>query len=344
MVTMVARAGWSVSSRRIAEMLAMGLIPMMLLFLPIAIQVVLGQTFLYTWNDPEVVKESALLTHKASYLNSTWFVIRYLSYAVVLCGLATYFFRTSLQQDKSGDPALTLQMERTSTWGLFLFAAAVTFAAVDWVMSLTPEWYSTIFGVYYFAGSVVAFMAFMILTLMTLQSRGLLSNVVTVEHFHDFAKFMLGITCFWAYIGFSQFFLIWYANIPEETFFYLLRMGGQEMKLPWSTVSLALVFGCFVLPFVLLLNRPIKRSRTPLFVMALFILGMRYVDMFWLIRPSLKIADDAVPGPTFGLVDVCCLVGIFAIWLGSVVAIASNRPIVAISDPRLRESLAFRNH
>ena len=338
-VTLLTRAGWSVGMRRVAEMTAMGLAPLMLLFLPIALSVLFGSSALYSWNDPAEVEASVVLQSKASYLNAGFFFVRYLVYATVFIGLSRYYFRTSLRQDKSGDPQLTLQMERTSTWGAYLFAGSLTFAAVDWMMSLQPEWFSTIFGVYYFAGSAVACLAFLIITLMTLQSRGLLRGVVTVEHYHDLGKLMFGFTCFWAYIAFSQYFLIWYANIPEETRFYLVRQGGQELKTGWPYVSMALIIGCFILPFVGLMSRTIKRNRTTLFFWAIFILGMRYVDMYWLIRPNLKSFVE----PTFGLVDISCIIGIVAIWLGSIVWIASNRPIVAISDPRLPESLAFKN-
>lgn len=342
-VTLLTRAGWSVGMRRVAEMIAQGVLPLMILFLPIALSVLLGSSALYPWNNPELVSESELLQKKTGYLNSGFFFIRYLIYSAVFIGLARYYFRTSLKQDGSGDPELTLQMERTSTWGAYLFAGSLTFAAVDWMMSLQPDWFSTIFGVYYFAGSAVACLAFMIIVLMTLQSRGLLRGVVNVEHFHDLGKLMFGFTCFWAYIAFSQYFLIWYANIPEETRFYLVRQGGQELETGWPYVSLALITGCFVLPFVGLMSRTIKRNRTTLFFWAIFILGMRYVDMYWLIRPNYQPTPDAILGPTFGLVDILCLIGIFFIWLGSIVWIASNRPIVAISDPRLPESLAFKN-
>ena len=330
--------------RRVAEMSAMGIIPLMILFLPIIVLVLMGNSDLYRWNNPQLVAASELLQKKASYLNSTWFAIRYFAYAVVLGGLANYFFRTSLAQDKTGDPKTTLKMETNATWMAYLFAFSLTFVAFDWMMSLDPEWFSTIFGVYYFAGAAVACLAFLIITLMTLQSRGLLKGVVTVEHYHDLGKLMFGFSCFWAYIGFSQYFLIWYANIPEETRWYLTRQGGQDFRgTEWTNVSLAIIIGCFCLPFVGLMSRHVKRNRTLLFCWACFILAMRYVDMYWVIRPTYQPDPNEILGPTWGLTDLLCIIGIGGVWLGSLVWIASNKPIVAIGDPRLPESLAFKN-
>ncbi|MBY0587506.1 quinol:cytochrome C oxidoreductase [bacterium] len=341
LVSFITRSGWNAGLRRVAEMVAMGLFPMMILFAPIALLVIMGNSDLYRWNDAKYMQSSELLSKKLPFLNAQFFVIRYGIYAVVLCGLARYFFRTSLAQDKTGDPALTLQMERTSTWGAFLFAFALTFAAVDWMMTLDPEWYSTIFGVNYFAGGAVAAHAFLIVATMTLQSRGLLKNI-TVEHFHDLAKLMFGFTCFWAYTAFSQYFLIWYANIPEETKFFLFRQGGQELQTGWPNVSLALIIGCFILPFVGMMARGIRRNRNMVFFWALFILATRYLDMYWIIRPNYQPKADVLLGPTFGLVDVLCLIGIGGIWLGSVVFIAGRHPIVAIGDPRLKDSLRHK--
>jgi hypothetical protein len=338
LVSFITRAGWNAAIRRVAEMVAMGVFPMMVLFAPIAVLVFLGNDDLYKWNNAEYMNSSELLSKKLPYLNANFFLIRYGLYALILCGLARYFFRSSLSQDKTGNPETTLQMERTSTWGAFLFAGALTFAAVDWMMTLDPEWYSTIFGVNYFAGGAVAAHAFLILAIMVLQSRGLLRHV-TVEHFHDLAKLAFGFTCFWAYTAFSQYFLIWYANIPEETKFFLFRQGGQDLETGWPMVSMALIFGCFILPFVGMMSRTIRRSRNMMFFWSIFLLATRYLDMYWIIRPNYQPDPSKLLGPTFGLVDVLCLVGLSAIWLGSMVLIASNHPLSAIGDPRLKDSL-----
>lgn len=343
LVTTITRAGWNATSRRVSEILAMGLLPLFVLFLPIIVLLLWGNDDLYIWNNADFMASSKILQQKVSYLNSTWFTIRYVIYGVILCGMAIYFFRTSLSQDKSADPKETLRRETNATWMAFLFAGALTFSAVDWMMTLDPEWYSTIFGVYFFAGSAVAALAYMIIVLMVLQSRGLLRGVVNVEHFHDYAKLMFGFTCFWAYIAFSQYFLIWYANIPEETKFFLVRQGGQALETNWPYVSLALIAGCFVLPFVGMMARSIRRNRNLLFGWAVFLLAMRYLDMYWVIRPSYQPDPAVLQGPTWGLTDILCIIGIGGIWLGTIVRIASNRPILAIGDPRLPESLAFKN-
>jgi hypothetical protein len=341
LISFITRSGWNAGLRRVAEIVAMGLFPMMLLFAPIAVLVLMGNADLYKWNNVDYMNSSELLRKKLPFLNATFFVVRYGIYAVVLGGLARFFFRTSLAQDKSGDPELTLRMERTSTWGAFLFAFALTFASIDWMMTLDPEWYSTIFGVNYFAGGAVAAHAFLIVTIMTLQNRGLLKNV-TVEHFHDLAKLMFGFTCFWAYTAFSQYFLIWYANIPEETKFFLFRQGGQDLQTGWPWVSMALIVGCFVLPFVGIMARGIRRNRNLVFFWAIFILATRYLDMYWIIRPNYQPDPSKLLGPTFGLVDILCFIGIGGIWLGALVFIAASHPIVAIGDPRLKDSLRHK--
>jgi hypothetical protein len=338
LVSMITRAGWNAAIRRVAEIVSMGLVPLMIAFAPIAVLVFMGNDDLYKWNNAEYMNSSELLQKKIPYLNANFFIIRYGIYALVLCGLARYFYRSSLAQDKTGDPESTLRRERTATWGAFLFAFALTFVSVDWMMTLDPEWYSTIFGVNYFAGGAVAAHAFMILSIMTLQSRGLLKHV-TVEHFHDLAKLMFGFTCFWAYTAFSQYFLIWYANIPEETKFFLFRQGGQELQTGWPNVSMALIIGCFILPFVGMMARGIRRSRNLMFLWSIFILATRYLDMYWIIRPNYQPKAGELLGPTFGLVDILCLVGLGGIWLGMIVLIASSHPITAIGDPRLKDSL-----
>ena len=327
------RAGWSVAVRRIAELLAANILTVAALFLPILLSVILGSSALYEWLDAEHVAADPILSHKHVYLNAPFFILRSLVYFGVWGGLAWFFWRRSLDQDESGDTNLTLKMERVSYPGLFLFALTLTFAAIDWLMSLTPHWYSTIIGVYYFSGAIVGALAMMILLLVVLQKRGRLASVVSIEHYHDLGKLLFGFIVFWGYIAFSQYMLIWYANIPEETVWYLPRQQG-----PWVIVSLLLLFGHLIIPFFGLMSREIKRHKALLGFWAVWMLVVHWLDMFYLVMPNVK--SDGLP---LGLVDLCCLAGCGLLYLAGLLWLAGNRSLVPVGDPRLRESLKFEN-
>jgi len=323
------RAGWSVVVRRVAEAVAAN-VWLMAVF---AIPVVLGMNHLYPWTDAAAAAHDPLLAGKVGFLNPTFFVIRLIVY-FLLCGLmASFLHRTSVAQDSSGESALTLRMERLSAPGMVLFALSINFAAFDLLMSLDPHWFSTIFGVYYFSVSVVAFLAVMPKILYALQSRGILKNAITVEHYHDFGKLLFGFNVFWAYIAFSQYMLIWYGNIPEETEWFLKRQTGD-----WATVSLILIFGHFVLPFLLLVSRAIKRRPALLAVTGGYVAAMCWVDLYWLVIPEFS------PGVArFGLLDILCFLGLNGLWSAGLLLRLRRHSVIAEKDPRLEESLAFEN-
>jgi hypothetical protein len=323
------RAGWSVVVRRVAEVLAGNVWLMAVLVIP----VVLGMDHLYHWTDTAAAAHDPLLAGKLGFLNPTFFVVRLFAYFMIWGVMASFLHRTSIAQDRSGDPALTLRMERFSAPGMVLFALSLNFAAFDLLMSLDPHWFSTIFGVYYFAVSVVAFLAVMPKILYGMQTRGILKNAVTVEHYHDFGKLLFGFTVFWAYIAFSQYMLIWYGNLPEETEWFLKRQTGE-----WTTVSLILIFGHFVVPFLLLVSRFIKRRPLLLALTGGYVALMCWVDIYWLVIPEFS------PGVArFGLLDVLCLLGMNGVFSAVVLFRLSRHSVVAEKDPRLEESLAFEN-
>ncbi|MFI4874900.1 MAG: quinol:cytochrome C oxidoreductase, partial [Blastopirellula sp. JB062] len=201
------RAGWSASIRRITEVMAMTLAPMAVLFLPILFSVLSGSHALFEWNDAEVMEHEALMAGKEPYLNSTFFTIRAVLYFAVWIAAAWYFLSKSTAQDETGDPDLTLRMESKSPLVVAAFALTVTFASFDWAMSLDPRWFSTIFGVYFFAGAMLSFFCFTLISCATLQSWGKLGEVITVERYHDLSKFIFGFVFFWGYIAFSQYLL-----------------------------------------------------------------------------------------------------------------------------------------
>lgn len=329
----VSKAGWSVTVRRLAEVLA-GAIPLWaVLFLPILVPMLWGNHSLYVWNDAKAVAADELLRHKAPYLNLPFFIARCAGYFVIWALLARFFLGRSVQQDRSGLLTLTLRMERMSPAALLLLAVTVTFAAFDWLMSLEPHWFSTIYGLYYFAGAMVGALAAIILLAIACQSAGRLQHLVTVEHYHDLGKFLFAFVVFWGYMAFSQYLLIWYANLPEETVWYAPRHTGA-----WGTVSLVLVFGHLLIPFLGMMSRHAKRRKWLLGFWAVWLLVVHWIDLYWLVMPSF----DAARVP-FGLLDVACLAGQGCVFFAAVVWSGSGEALVPLRDPRLAESLAFEN-
>lgn len=327
------RAGWSASLRRLAEILGANAGVMALLFLPILVIVLMGNHSLYEWADPSHVAEDHLLQHKQPYLNVPFFIGRAAVYFLFWWVAGRFYLSRSVAQDSSGDPALTLQMERWSGPIIILFALTVTFAAFDWLMSLDPHWYSTIYGVYYFAGAIVSFVGAITLIAVLLQSTGRLTTAIHVEHYHDLGKLLLAFVIFWGYIAFSQYMLIWYGNIPEETIWYLARQTG-----PWGYVSLALLFGHLLIPFFGLLPRMMKRRKMLLAGWGVWILAFHWLDIYWLVMPRLG-ADGFPPG----LIDLSLLLGTGGLYLAGLIRVAGAHSLVALRDPRLAEALAFEN-
>ncbi len=323
------RAGWSVVVRRVAEVVAGNVWLMAVLAIPI----VLGMDHLYHWTDTAAAAHDPLLAGKVGFLNPGFFLVRLIAYFLIWGVMASFLHRTSIAQDTSGDPALTLKMERLSAPGMVLFALSLNFAAFDLLMSLDPHWFSTIFGVYYFSASVVAFLAVMPKILYGLQMRGILTNAVTVEHYHDVGKLLFGFIVFWAYIAFSQYMLIWYGNLPEETEWFLKRQTGE-----WTTVSLLLIFGHFLVPFLLLISRAIKRRPLLLALTGGYVALMCWIDIYWLVVPEFS------PGVArFGMLDILCLLGMSGVYSAAVVLRLKRHSVVAEKDPRLEESLAFES-
>lgn len=323
------QAGWSVVLRRISEDI-MGTLPFLaLLFLPLLL---FGMGDLFRWSHAEAMHDPLLL-HKRPYLNVKFFVIRNVLYFAVWSAMAFWFGRQSRLQDATGDHELTRRMRRWSAPGLILFALTVTFFAFDWLMSLEPEWYSTIFGVYFFAGSAMAFFAFLALVVIAARRAGLLAEVLTIEHQHDVGKLLLTFVAFWAYMAFSQFLLIWYANLPEETSFFAQRYAGS-----WLTAGAVLVFGHFLVPFFLLLSRAAKRNAKALAALSVWLLAMHLLDLYWLVMPKLH-PVGIIPS----LLDATALIGCCGVFLAAFGGALKRQALVPLRDPRLPESLTFEN-
>ncbi|WP_417379629.1 quinol:cytochrome C oxidoreductase [Gimesia sp.] len=339
MIQQLTRAGWSVVLRRLSEFISMGVIPLSVLVLPIVLLTLMGNDTLYQWANTKTVADDHLLHAKSPYLNTGFFAVRYLIYFGSWIFLARFFLNKSVAQDETGDPELTLLMERRSGPALLLYAFTISFAAIDFLMSLDAHWFSTIFGIYYFAAGLVGFFSFLAISLIFLRSKGLLREPVTVEHLHDVGKLLFAFNCFWAYIAISQYLLIWYANIPEETSFFLPR---QEQG--WGVVSLMLVIGHFAIPFVFFMSRWMKRNPKTLFFWAVYLLIMNWVDIFWLVMPNIAF-DGVKSAVTFQmvLINVCCTIGVGGIFVAGILKYAGEKSVMPVRDPRLEESLKFHN-
>ena len=329
LIQYAAQGGWGIVLRRIGETVFATIPAMAVLFLPL----VLGLRDLYSWSVPGAAEHDALLRWKAPYLNVPFFLIRAAVYFGAWSLIAVFYYRVSRDQDGTGDPAPSARLRRLAGPAIIVLALTQSLASVDWIMSLTPHWYSTIFGVYFFSGAFVGFIALLSIVAPAMRRAGLLETVISTEHLHDVGKLLFGFTAFWAYIAFSQFLLIWYANLPEETIWYRARLEGS-----WMAVSLLLMLGHFAAPFFYLMGRPVKRKGWTLAIGGLWILAMHFVDLYWQIMPTLH-----PEGVRVSVMDVAAFVAIGGCFVAAVTWLMRRQALVPLRDPRIAESLAFEN-
>jgi hypothetical protein len=329
LIQYAAQGGWGVVLRRIGETVFAMLPLMAVLFVPI----LFGLHDLFEWTHPEAVEQDALLQWKSPYLNVPFFLIRAALFFGIWSFIALIYYRGSRGQDATGDPSVSARLRKFAGPGIIVLALTQTFAAVDWIMSLTPHWYSTMFGVYFFAGSFVGFIALLSVLAAAMRGAGLLDTVITAEHLQDVGKLMFGFMVFWSYIAFSQFFLIWYANLPEETVWYQARLEGS-----WLTVSVFLMVGHFVAPFFYLMGRAVKRRNATLAVGGAWLLVMHFVDLYWQVMPTLH-----PEGFSPSALDVTAFLAVGGCFVGAASWLMRRQALVPLRDPRLAESLAFEN-
>lgn len=333
MVQYVARGAWGVVIRRVLEAGTRTLPLMAVLFVPL----IFGIPFLYEWSHEEAVRESEILQLKHGYLNTPLFLIRTAIYFAVWLLLTFLLNRWSDRQDETGDYRFGNLARNLSGPGIVAFALTLTFASVDWIMSLDPEWYSTIFGILYMVGSGLSAMAFVIIVMVLLSEREPFKPILTAMHFHDLGKLLLAFVMLFAYISLSQFLIIWMGNLPEEIPWYLRRMRG-----PWQYLSFALVMLHFAVPFLLLLSRNLKRRPRTLARVAALILVMRLVYEFWIIAPEVVDRPRGVPHFTpfhFHFLDLLLPIGIGGIWLAVFIWQLRRRPILPVHDSLLERAL-----
>lgn len=311
---------WGFPIRRLLEAAALTLPLLALLFLPL----LFGLGELYAWARPAAVAADPLLQHKQPYLNTPFFIVRAAIYFAFWIGLASFLSRWSLQQDRTGDPGLARRMRSLSRFGLVIYMLTVTFASIDWVMSIEPDWYSTIYGLIYIAGHGLAGFSAAILTAALLKNRQPLAGVVTPDTFGDLGGLLMTFVMFWAYVALSQFLLIWSGNLPEEVIWYEHRIQGG-----WNWIIIFVIVFQFAGPFLLLLARQVRRTDRALAALALTILIVHLADLFWLVVPPFRQAGISMHWP-----DAAAPIGIGGIWVAAFVWLLDRRPLLALHDPR----------
>jgi hypothetical protein len=319
---------WGLVIRRVLEASTRVLPLMALLFIPI----ILGAKSIYPWTHPEKM-ETPALELKAHYLNLPFFTVRALIYFAFWIGVAYFLNRWSLEQDRTADRDFAKRMRLLSGPGLVFFVVSVTFASIDWAMSLNPEWASTIYGLIYVGAWSLSALAFTIAVMAVLADREPMAAVVKPSHFQDLGKLLLALVMLWAYFAFSQFLIIWSGNIPEEIDYYLPRVKGV-----WGAIALLVVIFHFALPFLLLLSRQRKRDPHQLVLIAGIVLIMRLVDIFWMIDP-----EFAHEGFHLNWLDFISPIAFGGIWLAAFVWQLEKRPLIPINDPQY-ESLVTHAH
>jgi hypothetical protein len=324
---------WGFVIRRLLESGARTLPLMVVLFIPI----IFGMHNLYEWMDADVVANDPVLKIKSAYLNETGFLFRAVIYFAIWLGMTFFLTKWSRTQDQTGDPGLKSRMINLSGPGIPVFILAVTFASTDWVMSLEPHWFSTIFGFIFVVGQVLAAMAMCIIWVVNLSDADVYSEIDASKYLSDLGTLMFAFTVLWAYVSFSQYLIIWSANLAEEAPWYIKRGQGG-----WEIMSVGLILFHFVLPFFLLLQRAIKRRAQLLLVIAVLMLVMRYVDLYWYIAPSFSHGGLSTFHPHW--LDLTIPLSIGGFWLAFFTMQLKRVALVPLHDPRMAETFAGEGH
>lgn len=321
---------WGMMIRRMCEAGART-VPFMILGV---IPILASLPVLYPWARPDA-SQDVVLRSKAAYLNAPFMIVRTVFYFAVWTFYAWRLSRWSAEQDSRHDRALIDRMRRVSAPGLVVFTFVTTFAFIDWIMSLEPHWFSTIYGAMYVIGQVLEAFAFTIALVIVLSDREPLSRYVTKQHLHDLGNMMFAFMVLWAYLSFSQFIIIWSGNLPDEIPWYLRRLRGG-----WGWVALSLVVFHFAAPFVLLLMRGVKRNAQRLLGVCALLLLFRLIDVYWIVEPAFYNQKLSVHW-----LDFVMPLAVGGLWLGGFFSVLRSRPLVPVGDPRLegapRETVAF---
>jgi hypothetical protein len=325
---------WGLVTRRVLESSTRTFPLLALLFIPL----LFGLKSIFPWASPEKLAASPELNHaveqKHLYLNVGFFIARALFYFFVWIIVTRLLNHWSAEQDRTGERSLTRKLQGLSGPGLVLYGLTVTFASIDWAMSLDPQWFSTIYGLLFMGGQGLAAMAFVIAVMVLLAGRKPMSDVIKASHLHDLGKLMLAFLMIWAYFAFSQFLIIWAGNLPEEIPFYVRRIQSS-----WKYVGLGLIVLHFALPFVLLLSRDLKRNGRRLSMVAIGVIVMRFVDLIWLTGPGLHNGTFRLSFMDW-ILDLLLLAGIGGVWLWFFATQLKSRPLLPINDPDIESVFA----
>jgi hypothetical protein len=328
---------WGMVGRRIFEA-GSRLLPIVLI---LAVPVIIGLPRIFAWAQPGA-EANPIIQEKRLYLNNAFFIARIVIYFVFWMGLMWSLNKWSAEQDsgKAVSKIDSIRFRTVSAPGLLFLVITVTFASVDWIMSLEPEWFSTIFGLLTVTGYGLTGLAFTIIVLAAIDKDHPEGTLLTPRHFHDFGKLLLAFVMLWAYLSFSQFLIIWSGNLPEEIPWYIARIRGS-----WGAVAILLVVGHFFLPFGLLLSAGLKKRSANLAKVAAWILVMRLVDLIWYVAPSFRHlgpdGEHAVPAlMPMHWMDIAIPVGLTALWVYLFVRQLASRPLFPMNDPYLKEMFA----
>lgn len=322
-------ADWSVPIRRVVEFFAATIPLLALLVIPLLLN--MGE--LFHWSHADAVAEDEILQSKVPYLNVPFFIIR----VFVLIGLWSlfyfFFIRNSKKQDSSKDQKLTTINIRLSAVFIPVFAITISIAAIDWLMSVEPHWFSTIFGVYFFAGTVIAALAAVTLATVLLKENGYLHPAITNDHLFSLGALLFAFVNFWGYIAFSQYMLIWYADLPEETFWFLQKWEGS-----WAIFSIGLIVIQFLVPYITLVSQPSKMDPKRLKFISIWLLFAHFFDLFWLVMPEM---EQLSGGYSFSWIDLVFPIGVAGLLILVFNFKAKKENLVPIGDPKLQRGLDF---
>jgi hypothetical protein len=325
MVQFLTGGQWGLATRRVFEAGAASVPIMAVLFVPL----LFGLPQLYVWARPEAVAADPVLQHKAVYLNVPFFVVRTVVYLVAWVVLAVLLRRWSAAQDQKADPSLLRRLQRLSIVGALVLGFTVSFAAIDWLMSLDAEWFSTMYPPMVAMGDMLLALAFAIVVVAVLAPVSPLGDVLAPRVYNDLGSLLLAFLMLWAYMAYFQYLLIWAGNLSDEIPWYLRRIEGG-----WLPVAVVLAVIGFLLPFYLLLFRPLKRNRRALAAIAALLVAVRLIDVFWLVVPPFQPG-----GPVVDWLDVLAVVGFGGVWLAVFSWQLAARPLLPPNDPRLEPAM-----
>jgi hypothetical protein len=326
----VVGGNWGVAVRRLVEA-GLKTLPLVLL---LAIPIFFALGTLYKWTDASYRAEHFAVGHKAAYLNPTWFIIRTLLYFAIWSFSGFRILSMANEHDRTGDPLLFKRIKARSAPALLVFVLTTTLAFIDWIMSLEPDWYSTIYGWMFTVGEVLLTFSFLVAVLVLLSKREPFASFLTRQHYHDIGNLMLAFTMLWAYMSFAQFLIIWAENLPDEIPWYVRRFSGG-----WGYIAWTIAIFHFFVPFFLLLLRFVKKNPTRLRTLAVWIIIMKILDVFWIVEPAFR-----QRGLEVYWTDLAALIGVGGIWLAFFIWNLKSRPLLPSRDPRDTYSLLVKSH